>query len=205
MLLSVVIIIGGAISGSVAWLVDTSSSSTAVFTVGQVKMYVGSTEEPMLFSRLAKAEDNTLRMVPGSTLTINDPPVTILAGSEDCYLFVKIDENTGDLPTDDFQAHLSYQIVDGWTAAKGETIPDGVYYRVVERMDEDQTFTIVQDHHVKVSMDITNEMMDKLIETGNTPTLTFTAYAVQLSGGDQQFSVADAWAIVSDSTNAPHP
>lgn len=203
MLGAVLVIVGGAIGGSVAWLTDTTDAVTNTFTVGNIDAYTTASAAYSL-----RRSTGELRMVPGHTLTINAPAITIGAGSEDCYLFVRIDENLGTWTKEGrtFQDCLSYATVAGWTKLESTpevTVPDHVYWRVVERdAENDQTFQVIAGEsgpEVTVSLDITKEMMSELNEPGATlPTLTFSAYAVQLySSNDKTFSPADAWAIVS--------
>lgn len=196
LLTAVLTIIGGAISGSVAWLADTASSVTTTFAVGKVTLSLANTAEPMLYTlNGAAADENTLRMVPGTTLEINDPPVTVHAGSEDCYLFVKIEESIGSLPEAPFKHYLHYSVNAEWTEGQGDGIPQGVYFRKVERQMKDQVFEIIKDHQVQVSIDLTNAHMALLEQAGATlPTLSFSAYAIQAEG----FSDApSAWEALS--------
>ncbi|MBR7184946.1 MAG: hypothetical protein IKD37_04985 [Clostridia bacterium] len=203
MLLSVITIIGGTFGGSLAWLVDTSPAVTNVFTVGKVQVR---TEMPASTFSLRGDRDDSLRMVPGWELTIQDPAVIVEAGSEACYLFMKIDEDAGSFYTDaqiGFRDYLNYAVTEGWTLLAGDgvnPVPPNVYYRVVERSDIDQAFNLIHEKKVKVSEHITSEMMSALTQPGAAlPTLTFSAYAVQLySGNDVTFSPAEAWAKISD-------
>lgn len=203
MLLSVITIIGGTFGGSLAWLVDTSPAVTNVFTVGRVKV---STEPQTSTFSLRGGRDDSLRMVPGWELTIEDPAVIVEAGSEACYLFMKIDEDAGSFYTDEqigFRDYLSYKVTEGWTLLTSDgvnPVPANVYYRVVERSDVDQAFNLIHEKKVKVSEHITSEMLDALTKPGAAlPSLTFSAYAVQLySGNDVTFSPAEAWAKTSD-------
>lgn len=203
MLLSVVAIIGGTFGGSLAWLTDTSPAVTNVFTVGKVNV----TTEPQTSTfSLRGGRDNELRMVPGWELTIEDPAVIVEAGSEACYLFMKIDEDAGSFYTDErigFKDYLSYKVTEGWTLLVSDgvnPVPANVYYRVVEQSDVDQAFNLIHEKKVKVSEHITSEMLNALTQPGATlPSLTFSAYAVQLySGNDVTFSPAEAWAKTSD-------
>lgn len=198
MLFAVTLIVGGAISGSVAWLTAETGGVSSVFVVGNVNVSLGN---DAIATYNLNEEGTTVRMIPGWTVTINDPPVTIGANSEDCYLFVKIDEDIGDLPPGtEFKDYLDYQVDNGWIAGLGaDGIPVGVYYRKVERLNIEQEFVIVQNHEVRVSENITKGMMDALSQSGAVlPKLTFSAYAVQLyKNNTEEFTPAEAWANIA--------
>lgn len=91
--------------------------------------------------------------------------VTVKAGSEDCWLFVKVGQPIA------FADGVSYGIADGWTK-----LEDGVYYREVPKADTDSEYYVLKNNEVTVSSALTKEDIAKV---GGSPTLTFTAYAVQ--------------------------
>lgn len=155
------------VGGSLAWLVDQTTSVTNTFTVGDINIDLTETT-------------TDYKMVPGNTIA-KDPTVTVEAGSEASWLFVKVTESAN---FDDF---MTYAIADGWTALAGV---DGVYYRQVPATTADTTFAVLKDNTVSVKDTVTKEQLNAL--TADTyPTLTFQAYAVQ---SDNVATAADAWA-----------
>ena len=107
---------------------------------------------------------------------------TVLANSEACWLFVKIDE-------DNWSDKLTYTIADGWTALTGV---DGVYYRAVDATTANTDFAVLASNQVVVANTLTADEMEEMEK--DQPKLTFTAYAVQ------QENVADAataWTIAT--------
>ncbi len=195
-LLASVITVVGSSSGSVAWLADITQGTANQMTISTVSAHFAPNAEGNTFS-LGRGED-TLYLTPGTTLAVQAPPVHVAANSEDCYLFLKIDEDIGSLPSAPFSSYLQYAVADGWTAAEGENIPAGVYYRIVQRSDEDQLFALIRGSAVKVSDNITEKALNMLtLPDAELPSLNFTAYAVQLTGdGITPFSVAQAWANI---------
>lgn len=161
------------IGGTLAWLTDTTDPVKNTFTVGNVEI------------ELAETKDN-FKMVPGGTIE-KDPKVTVEAESEDCYVFVKVEESNN------LESYIGYTIDSGWTALPEV---DGVYYRVVEDIVADQTFSVLADDEVSVLEAVTSDMMDAVSgdNAGNAPTLTFTAYAVQKANVTD---VNAAWNIVN--------
>lgn len=170
----ILILVIGAVGGTLAWLTDKTDSVTNTFTVGNVDI------------TLVETTGNTYKMVPGQDIT-KDPKATVVAGSEACWLFVKIEKSTN---FDDF---MTYTVADGWTAL-GAAYP-GVYYREVSASTTNSEFGIIKDNKVTVKGTVTKAMMDEITKgTANAPTLTFTAYAVQKDGFG---TAAKAWAEAS--------
>lgn len=150
-LLALVLVIGCVAGGTVAWLVATTDTVTNTFTYGKIDITLTETER-------------TYNIVPGVALA-KDPKVTVKAGSEDCWLFVKVGQPIA------FADGVSYGIADGWTK-----LEDGVYYREVSKADTDSEYYVLKNNEVTVSSALTKEDIAKV---GGSPTLTFTAYAVQ--------------------------
>lgn len=177
---------GGVIGGTVAWLTDTSDTVVNTFTDSDIEITLTETG--------AVENANSYKMVPGYTIS-KDPEVTVEAGSEKCYLFVKLDKS------DNFDSFLTYEIADGWTALDGV---ENVYYRVVDTTTEAVTFSVLKDDQVTVKSDVTKEKMNEL-KNGSSlqPILTVTAYASQFNkSADESFTVQEAWNnIPPSSTN----
>lgn len=150
-LLALVLVIGCVAGGTVAWLVAKTEPVVNTFTYGNIDI------------ALAENTGNDYKIIPGKDIP-KDPTVTVKAGSEACYLFVKV-EKVG------MFTGMSYEIADGWTALEGE---NGVYYRQVGSVTADTSFEVIKGNKITVSSDLTKEN----IPTAN-PTLKITAYAVQ--------------------------
>ena len=146
-----------AVGGTLAYLMDKTQAVTNTFTAGDVDIKLEETTGP------------SYKMVPGNAIA-KDPKITVLADSEACWLFVKVEK------ANDVEKFLSYDIVGaGWTELNGET---GVYYREVDDTDADQKFSVLNGDKVTVKTSVTKGDMDALTDATQ-PKLTFTAYAVQ--------------------------
>ena len=168
-----------AVGGTIAWLTDTTETVTNTFTTSDIDITL--TETGVTSSDGAMV--NSYKMVPGYTIT-KDPTVHVLANSEKCYLFVKVEKSTN------FNSFLSYTMADGWTE-----LPEvaGVYYRTVESKTTNQDFAVIKDNTVTVLSTVTKEAMNKLT-TDSYPTLKVTAYATQyMKNNTESFTAADAW------------
>lgn len=168
--LVVVLAAVAAIGGTIAWLTAQTAPVVNTFTVGDINIDLAET-----------AED--FKMVPGGTVA-KDPHVTVKAGSEECWLFVKVEAS------ENLDTFITYAIADGWTLLDG--VP-GVYYREVPASETDTVFQVLAGDKVTVRETVTKEMMNGLTEE-TYPTLTFTAYAVQKDNID---TAADAWEKVN--------
>ena len=174
LLLAIAIVVVGAVAGTVAWLTDKTPSVTNTFTTSDINIELKETK-------------NNFQMIPGWNIE-KDPKVTVKAGSEACYLFVKLEESKN------FDTFMTYEMADGW-----EPLPEapGVYYREVAAATADTTYEVLKDNQVTVKGTVTKAQMNAL--TADThPTLTVTAYASQLyKNNTEKFTAAAAWANIA--------
>ena len=171
--LAVMLIVGATIGGTVAWLTAQTPSVTNTFTVGDINITLNETK-------------SDFKMVPGNVID-KDPVVTVVDGSEDCYLFVKIEKSTT------LDKYISYTVASGWTELDNV---DGVYYRVVNATDGTKSFSVLANDQVTVNEGVTKADMEALkAENATQPTLTFTAYAVQKDNID---TAALAWEKITN-------
>lgn len=208
-ILAAVLILGGTIGGTMAWLIDNDKPVTNTFTDSDINI------------TLTESENLDLKMVPGYTIT-KDPTVTVEAGSEDCYLFVKIDKSAN---YDKYLAQYAVDTSDGEWTKLIENQNSAVYHRTVLKNDEVREFSILTSgsigkegegdgvfewgpNQVLVKPSVTKANMDAIdgvVENGdeeainaelaNRPTLTFTAYAVQRNKtNNTPFTPVEAWA-----------
>lgn len=176
-LLALVLVFGCAVGGTFAWLTAKTDAVVNTFTYGDINI------------GLAETSGNDYKIVPGVDIR-KDPEVTVKAGSEACWLFVKVEEK--DWPTftetDNRTAKIDYKIASGWTELEGVS---GVYYREVGAVTADTSFEVIKDNVITVSENLTKTEVNTVVTVN--PKLTFTAYAVQKDG---VASAADAWAKV---------
>ena len=168
--LALALVLGGALGGTVAWLVAKSDPVVNTFTYGDINI------------NLEETTGSSYKIIPGVDIA-KDPKVTVEADSEACWLFVKVDE-VGTFVAD----KVTYSVADGWTALTGQP---GVYYREVGAVTADTDFYVLKDNVVKVSDTLTKEDIKDITTR---PTLTFTAYAVQKDG---IADAATAWSKIS--------
>lgn len=169
------------IGGSIAWLMTQTEPLVNTFTYGDISI------------KLEETTGNSYKMTPGATLA-KDPKLTVNANSENCWLFIKIDESANALLSD----YISYELEADWLPLDGVT---GVYYRAVDSATKDQAFNILKDNKVVVKDTVTKEMLAALTSATN-PTLTFTGYAVQRDANIEAIDTAiEAWNLVNASNH----
>ena len=170
-LLALVLVIGCVAGGTVAWLVAKTEPVVNIFTYGNIDI------------TLTETTGTSYKIIPGTDITKN-PKVTVKGGSEACWLFVKVEE-VGAISTITTDP-VHYAIDTGWAQLKDKDGKDvsGVYYRLVDAVDNDTAFNVLKDNKIIVSGELTKETINGYAV--QQPTLTFTAYAVQ------QENIADA-------------
>ena len=178
LVLALALMVVGAVAGTLAWLTAKSDTVVNTFTTSDIKVEL-------------KETPATYKMIPGYTIK-KDPQAKVLNGSEDCFLFVKLDKSAN------FDTYLEYTIAEGWTQLTGKGITDTVYYRTVEGNQIGTDYNVLQGNQVTVRGDVTKDKMNAL--TQNTyPTLTITAYASQLhKNATEDFDAATAWSNIEN-------
>ena len=188
LVLALALMVVGAVGGTLAWLTAKSDVVTNTFTTSDITVKLEETKGD------GTGNEKTFKMIPGYTIE-KDPKATVLTGSEECFLFVKLDKSG------DFDTFLTYEMDEGWmpltTDKDGNTITDLVYYREVRTADIGKEYSVLKDNQVTVKDDVTKDQMKNL--TPNTyPKLTITAYASQLfKNNTDKFTPAEAWANVN--------
>lgn len=178
LVLALALIVGVAGGATFAWLTATSDTVTNTFTYGDINITLGETT------------GSDYKIIPGVDIAKN-PLVTVLAKSEACWLFVKVEEE-GTFVAD----KVTYSIADGWTKGDGTNIPANVYYREVAANDANQEFPVLKDNKITVSDTLTKEDI-KDISTTTPPKLSITAYAIQKDGMN---TAAEAWTAIHGTT-----
>lgn len=198
MLMAAMLIFGGAMGATVAWLTASTAEVVNIFTYGNVDIKLEET----------KPLGQTAKMVPGDVIE-KDPKVTVTAGSEPCYVFVKI------TPSANYETFFgkftSEDVAEGWMLLAGT---ENVFYREAANeapnafnpLTNDWTSYILKgtdaypNGAVAVSGAVTKADMDelKVAGTDGLPTLSFQAYAVQKANME---NAQAAWQQVNPSGN----
>ena len=184
------VLITGSVLGTMAWLTAETDEVVNTFTYGNINIdlneHVYDPGQNALGEELTKSADNYL-IIPGIDLP-KDPFVTVKAGSEDCYLFVKVEESEGFA-----EGKVTYAVDESWTKGDGTKIPANVYYRQVSQPADDVSYNVLKDNKIFVSENLTKDEVKEMQQSQVRPTLKFTAYAIQAEGID---SAETAWSQI---------
>ena len=159
---ALVLVLSAAVVGTVAWLTDKTQAKVNTFTVGNIDIDLTETER-------------TYKMIPGEEID-KDPKVSVEAGSEACWLFVKVEE------ANDLDKFIDYRIADGWTELPGVA---GVYYKEYTSSTAATDLEVFKTFKIKGDADVAQYANAKI---------DVTAYAIQKDGFT---TPAAAWAEVS--------
>lgn len=185
LVLALALIVGVAGGATFAWLTAKTDPVVNTFTYGDINI------------TLAESTGSDYKIIPGVDIG-KDPLVTVKAGSEACWLFVKVDEENWPTPTygegENAVRKVNYDIADGWTKGDGTNIPANVYYREVAAKDADQEFPVLKDNKITVSDTLTKIDISRI---STTPKLSITAYAIQKDG---MGTAAEAWTAIPGTT-----
>lgn len=171
LLIGTILFIIGAIGvgTTVAMLFSRSRTLENTFTYGEIELV------------LEESTGSDYLILPGVTHK-KDPRITVLSGSEECWLFCKIED------TQNFSLYMTYSVADGWSKLDGE---NNVWYRKVEAKPYDHVFPILSEDKVTVKDTLTKQ---QLAAIDHNPTLTFYAYAIQTHSIPD---AASAWQIIT--------
>ena len=195
LLLVLMMVFGVSVGGTIAYLMD-DASVTNTFTIGNVtitldeslvtpygelakyegndKKIVALTKEEMAaegFEQETVDDGNTYKLIPGHEYT-KDPTIHVGETSEDCWLFVKVENGLG--------ANATFTWSDGWSQVDATNYPEYWQYKDVVSKDADvPTFT-------KFAVSSTAEV-DKLGDME----IVVTAYAVQEDNLTQDAAFAE--------------
>lgn len=188
----VLVVAVASVGGTIAWLTATTDTVTNTFTVGNIDITLEETMKPEGEGKLAKNEKWEAKLIPGKTYN-KDPKVTVLANSENCYLFVEV--------TEPGLTILTYTLkTEGWTQGTGTAgngVPTNVYFREVNQSTTNQSFELLTNNQVSIADTVTKDEIDKLDKTKKYE-MTFKAYAIQKEGSADAKA---AWEKLSATTS----
>ena len=207
LLLSMCAVLLAAVSvfGTLAYLTD-KDTVTNTFTVGSVGLSLDEAkvnpDGTYVTDHDNRVQGNEYHLLPGHTY-IKDPTVYIDADSENCYLFVKVENGIKDIETTADGKTIADQMADrGWVAVEGAT---DIYVLAKGTDDVKFKYTVSKGAEVEVFAEFTIDG-DKVVNVPDgevvpdgkidltayaKATVVVTAYAVQADGFDTSLA---AWA-----------
>lgn len=181
-----VLLVTASVLGTMAYLTATTDTITNTFTVGKVAITLDEAKvnpDGTPVAGAARVKENAYKLMPGSTYT-KDPTVHVAAGSEDCYVFVKVENGIANLEAGGDFTIANQITTKGWAPLDGVA---NVYYQKYENQNTDkdlvvfEKFIILNDANTKTEWNnITNAQVK------------ITAYAIQADGFDTAKAAWDA-------------
>ena len=190
--LCAVSLVTASVLGTMAYLTD-NKKVTNTFTVGSVAITMDETDvntdgTPVEGENVDRVTANEYKLLPGHTY-VKDPQIHVAPTSEDCYLFVKVENGIAAIESKDADKSVDAQMVaKGWTKVEGQT-------NVYVKMNGNALQIVKGGETVNVfeTLTIDGATVDKTkLEQYKNATITVTAYAVQKDGFEGK-SAADIW------------
>lgn len=189
MSLCAVLLVAASVLGTMAYLTD-SKDVKNTFTVGNVTITMDETDVDDSTPNKERDQANSYKLLPGHTYT-KDPIIHVDANSEDCYLFVKVDNQITAIEADGNTTVAAQMAAKGWKAVEGK---DGIYVYVGTTA---APVAVKANDNVTVfeQLVIAGTVNGDTLKTYENKTITVTAYAVQKDGfegktADQIWSAA---------------
>ncbi|MBO5340791.1 MAG: hypothetical protein J6A62_07325 [Oscillospiraceae bacterium] len=193
--LCAVLLVAASVLGTMAYLTD-SEAVTNTFTVGQVHLTLDEADVKPDGTKDGdeRVQENTYHLIPGRTY-IKDPTIYVSDDSEDCYLFVKVENGIAAIETKetgktiaDQMTELNWVKVDGvndlYVLVNGSENPYAVSKGANVVVFEN--FTIDGDKVVNVPDGETVPEGKVDLSAYASATVKVTAYAVQAAGFENQ-------------------
>lgn len=225
-LLVVVLLLGGAVGGTFAWLMTSTEPVVNTFVAGDIQLelkeHVLDTSTGLWASPEAYTDvgNSSILALPGRTIQ-KDPTVTVLKGSEPCYLrvFVKISwEPAADSEFAQFEYSDWFAFDQSWTISRifdgtyatndkyvGYDIYELRYNGVVDALEETKSVQVMNGMTIPDTLD--NDAISAMTGAG----MTFVAQAIQSDGFDSAtdaFAAAgypDGWDPSNQNVESPDP
>ena len=166
-LCSALLLVSLSIGATLAYLTSTSEVVTNTFTAGNVTITLDEAkvdEYGVSDANAARVTGNEYKLIPGRTYT-KDPTVHVAAGSEDCWLFVKVENGLGE----DEDTIVTQMNTNGWTLVADETN----VYAYKETVSAKENVVVFNTFTLDGDADVVNLTSAQIV---------ITAYAVQADG-----------------------
>lgn len=181
--LCAVLLVVATVMGTMAYLTSTDSV-TNTFTVGKVALTLDEAKVNPDGTKVANADRvraNEYKLIPGHSYT-KDPTVHVTAGSENSYIFVKVENGIANYEAATETAEGGYKNIaaqiaaNSWTALTGV---DNVYYKEYTSKTTQENLVVFENFKIADTAGSTDAWNN--VNPQNTK-VTVTAYAVQKDG-----------------------
>ena len=193
LLLCAVLLVGASVAGTLAYLTSTTDEVKNTFTAGKVQLGgedgKGALDEAKVdlygdpVDGAERVTSNEYKLIPGHEYT-KDPTLHVAAGSEPCYLFVKVVNGISAIEAAGNTTIAAQMTAKGWNqlTVDGNPVENVFYYNAVVDAGAAQKDVVIFEKFILADTADVSAYEDA--------TITITGYAVQSDGFD---SAAAAW------------
>lgn len=183
--LCAVSLVTASVLGTMAYLTD-DKTVTNTFTVGSVAITMDETD---VDGTAGRDTQNSYKLLPGQEYK-KDPIIHVADNSEDCYLFVKVENEIADIEKADSNV-ASQMATNGWKVVEGK----GVYVYVGTEENASTPAVVHKKDNIKVfdKIVIDGSVNGTQLKNYDGKNINVTAYAVQKAGFEDK-TPADIWA-----------
>ena len=204
MALCAVLLVAASVMGTLAYLTSTDTV-TNTFTVGNVAITMdeldvdndNNTQDNVTVDNVTRDKANAYKLLPGHTFT-KDPTIHVTAGSEDCYLFVKVVNEIAAIE-DPSNTIASQMTANGWAVVDAD---NGIY--VYGTAAAPTAVSAGQNKKVFDNFTISGSVDNDTLAAYDGETIVIDAYAVQKDGFTGQ-SASYIWGETFGKTTTPEP
>lgn len=171
--LCAVSLVTASVFGTMAYLTD-NKKVTNTFTVGSVAITMDETD---VDGNAGRDTENSYKLLPGQTYT-KDPIIHVDPKSEECYLFVKVENGIAAIEANDNTVE-SQMTKMGWKLVEGN-----VYVYVGTAVGASAPLAVSASDNINVfeTIKIDDSVTGTQLAGYKNKTITVTAYAVQKAG-----------------------
>ena len=185
-LLCAALLVGGTIAGTVAYLTAKTGPVTNTFTAGNVAITLDELDVDNSTADKDRDTANAYHLIPGETY-VKDPTVHVAANSENSWIFVKVENGLKnyEAATNTIEAQI---LAKGWKVLDATNHP-GVYYQEYAKQATEKNLVVFENFTIDSA-----EVLGTEWSAVKDAKVIVTAYAVQMSNGNGNFTVEQAWA-----------
>lgn len=183
LVLCAALLVAGSVAATLAYLTSKTEVVTNTFSVGNVTITLDEAKVDLYGEKdgNSRVTKNTYKLIPGHTY-VKDPTVHVVKGSEECWLFVRVENGIADYEAVGNTTIAAQMVANGWTKLDGV---DNVYYHaVVDARNEAKDVKVFESFKIADDAECAAAVVN------------VTAYAIQADGFEN--NVAGAWDAVKD-------
>lgn len=185
--LCAVSLVTASVLGTMAYLTSTDKVENT-FTVGSVAITMDEKDVDDSTPNADRDTANSYKLLPGQEYT-KDPTIHVGANSEDCFLFVKVENEIAAIEADGSKV-ASQMAAKGWAEVEGK----GVYVYVGTAENASDPLAVSASNNIPVfeKIKIADSVNGDTLKTYENKTIKVTAYAVQKAGFENK-TAAQIW------------